>query len=135
VVVLADILEEVDEMSKYKVPRTRLSMVSFLFTLMLAVFAFGLHARIESVRTGASTTAAKLSVDKRSPASAVAETAEADPPEPFAAALHALLSGFATALPSQEAFRTLNNDWSLRKTSSLDSHGPSSMLRPPPFQL
>jgi hypothetical protein len=123
-----------DEMSKYKEPRARLSMICFLFTLMFAVFAFGLHARIESVRTGASTTAAKLSVEKRSSAAAVAETAEVDRPEPFAA-LQMLLSVFATELPSQEVLRSLNNDWSLRKALSLDSQGPSSMLRPPPFQL
>jgi hypothetical protein len=112
--------------------RPRISTICLLFTLMFAVFAFGLNARIQSVRTGASTTSAKLSIEKRSPAAVVATTVETDPPVPLLA-LHMLLTRLASQLPSQEVMRSLHVEWSLRKTSNLDSQGPSLMLRPPPF--
>lgn len=121
-------------MLKHQETRPRISTICLLFTLMFTVFAFGLNARIQSVRTGASTTSAKLSVEKRSPAAVVAVTVETDTPVPLLA-LHMLLSRLADHLPPQEVLRSLHVEWSLRKTSNLDSQGSSLMLRPPPFQL
>jgi hypothetical protein len=120
--------------SKHQPARHHISTVYLLFALMFAVFGFALHARIESVRTGASTTSAKLSVERRSPAAAVAATVETDPSAPLPA-LHMLLSRLAVQFPSHKALRSLDVEWCLRKASSIDSQGPSSMLRPPPSLL
>ena len=122
-------------MSARHAPGNRRPTIWLLFALMAAVFAFGLNARIQMFRTGASITYAKLSLNKISPEEVVTATAEMDPPEPLAH-LHLLLNVVAVpVLPSQDALRSLQIDWSLLRASSLDEHGPSLMLRPPPYQL
>ena len=119
-------------MSLRSKPSVRPSVTCFLFMLMLAVFSFGLHARIELVRSGASTTPSKISVQKRSATEVVAESVNDDsvPPEESR-----LLTTEAPPSLAHSVLQSLQLQYDLRRTARLDSDGLVLMLRPPPIQL
>jgi hypothetical protein len=105
----------------------------FLFPLMVAVFVFGLHARMELYRVGTPTTASKISVEKRSTMDVVSETVSDGLPTVADRLDDRQIARFVdfTLVSSQ---RLPQVELNLRKPTRLDSRG-STLVLPPPSSL
>jgi hypothetical protein len=112
----------------------RFPLVCVLFFLIVAVFAFVSHARVEFARTGASTTPYKVSREKRSATQAVEETIPNDPStalEKFFS-LQSVPVVDPLSIASLQLQQVESAFWQTSRSDSLES---LFMLRPPPVQI